>query len=228
MISAPFSLPTRRVCSPRISPQGRADWCGCESRATAAQLDDAVALTGAGGRGLPRYVLDRGHLVRRLDPVWGTDEQAKEADDDTFYYTKTAPWHERLNQRTWLAFEDHLVSNTNNRDLPISIFTGPMFCDCNVLYRGVRVPEEFWKVVVMVTPAGEPHCTAYLLSQREMLDDLEFQFGAFRTYQTPVHRIEAKTGLDFGRLKEFDPLAGTESLGGSPSLLLEDLESILI
>ncbi|TVQ04894.1 MAG: hypothetical protein EA381_00030 [Planctomycetaceae bacterium] len=79
-----------------------------------------------------------------------------------------------MNQRTWLTLENHLLSNTNNRDMHISVFAGPVFRDCNVLYRGVPVPEELWKVVVMVTPMGEPHCTAYLLSQREVSDELEF------------------------------------------------------
>jgi len=118
-------------------------------------------------------VLDRGILVRRLDPAWWTDDQAKEADDDTSYYTNAAPQHERLNQRTWLALDDYLLGNTNNRDMHTSVFTGPVFRDCDVLYRGVRIIEEFWKVVVMVMPAGEPHCTAYLPTQREMLEDLK-------------------------------------------------------
>ena len=118
-------------------------------------------------------MLDRGILVRRLDPAWWTDDQAKEADDDTSYYTNAAPQHERLNQRTWLALDDYLLGNTNNRDMHTSVFTGPVFRDCDVLYRGVRIIEEFWKVVVVVTPAGEPHCTAYLLTQREMLEDLK-------------------------------------------------------
>jgi endonuclease G len=36
--------------------------------------------------------LDRGHLVRRLDPAWGgSHEQAKVANDDTFHFTNCTP-----------------------------------------------------------------------------------------------------------------------------------------
>lgn len=71
--------------------------------------------------------LDRGHLVRRLDPVWGNDEIAKRANQDTFHYTNAAPQHKDLNQRIWLELENYLLDNANNRDLKISVFTGSIF-----------------------------------------------------------------------------------------------------
>ncbi len=43
--------------------------------------------------------LDRGHMVRRLDPVWGG--QATLANEDTFHYTNACPQHANLNQKTW-------------------------------------------------------------------------------------------------------------------------------
>lgn len=41
--------------------------------------------------------LDRGHMVRRLDPVWG--EHAEAANDDTFHFTNSTPQHKNLNQK---------------------------------------------------------------------------------------------------------------------------------
>ncbi|MFF3249309.1 DNA/RNA non-specific endonuclease [Streptomyces sp. NPDC002870] len=35
--------------------------------------------------------LDKGHLVRRLDPVWGTGREAETANSDTFHCTNAAP-----------------------------------------------------------------------------------------------------------------------------------------
>ncbi len=55
--------------------------------------------------------------------------------------------------------------------------------------------------------------TAYLQTQKNLLEDLEFAYGSYRTYQVAVSRIEAITGLDFGRLRDFDPLANMESTG---------------
>jgi endonuclease G, mitochondrial len=156
--------------------------------------------------------LDRGHLVRRLDPVWGTPAEASLAEVDTFHYTNAAPQHSRLNQRTWLALEDHLLDSAIQNNLRITVFTGPVFRESDSTYRDVyRIPQEFWKVVAMVAPSGELHATAYRLSQRELVGDLEFVFGEFRTYQTTIETIEDLTGLSFGRLTEFDPMGQSES-----------------
>ncbi len=173
--------------------------------------------------------IDRGHLVRRNDPVWGSNAEARQAENDTFHYTNAAPQHQDLNQKTWLQLEDHLLNNTNAKDLKISVFTGPVFSEADIEYRGVQIPEQFWKVVAMVAPGGTLHATAYLLSQRQFLDDLEFVFGKFRTYQTSVAKIEELTGLSFGKLSQHDPLNGTESAdGGRPMIMLDGLESIVL
>ncbi len=41
--------------------------------------------------------LDRGHLVRRRDPVWGNS--AEEANKDTFYFTNASPQHKKIKSR---------------------------------------------------------------------------------------------------------------------------------
>jgi endonuclease G, mitochondrial len=156
--------------------------------------------------------VDRGHLVRRNDPVWGSDDEAKQAENDTFHFTNAAPQHADLNQKEWLKLEDYLLQNANSKDLKISVFTGPVFSETDIMYRGEKIPEQFWKVVAMIGPQGNLHATAYLLSQRQFLDDLEFVFGKFRTYQTSIQHIEQLTGLSFGKLKECDPLISTEGL----------------
>jgi endonuclease G len=157
-----------------------------------------------------RNDLDQGHLVRRTDPVWG--RAAATANEDTFHFTNCAPQHKNLNRRTWLELEDYILKNADNRDLRVSVFTGPVFRADDMPYRGVyRLPAEFWKVVVMVKPGRKLSATAYLQTQKNLIEDLEFIYGAVQTYQVPVSRIEAITGLDFGDLRNHDPLADTES-----------------
>ncbi|CAK9062545.1 Uncharacterized protein y4fB, partial [Durusdinium trenchii] len=134
------------------------------------------------------------------------------ADEDTYHYTNAAPQHARLNQRDWLALEDYLLMNTNRDDQKLTVFTGPVFTCCDTAYRGTTLPEDFWKVAVMVH-RGELLATGYLLSQKQFMDDLEFVIGEFRTYQTPITAIERMTGLKFGTLSEHDPMASTESFG---------------
>ena len=159
-----------------------------------------------------RNDLDQGHLVRRNDPVWG--RPAATANEDTFHFTNCAPQHKHLNRRTWLGLEDYILKNADNFDLKVSVFTGPVFRADDMPYRGeYQLPAEFWKVVVMRKTDRSLSATAYLQTQKNLLEDLEFAYGAYRTYQVPVARIEAITGLDFGPLRDHDPLADTESAG---------------
>jgi len=41
----------------------------------------------------------------------------------------------------------------------------------------------------------------------------EFSYGAYRTYQVTIARIEELTGLSFGSLSQLDPLEGLEVTG---------------
>jgi endonuclease G, mitochondrial len=157
--------------------------------------------------------LDRGHLVRRLDPVWGPD--AADANVDTFHFTNSAPQHLKLNRRTWVDLEDYVLQSASAHELKVCVFTGPVFRADDMLYRGeYRIPAEFWKVVVMVRTDGQLSATAYLQTQKNLIESLEFAYGEYRTYQVPVAQVEGITQLDFGRLRDHDPLAGIESAGG--------------
>jgi len=63
----------------------------------------------------------------------------------------------------------------------------------------------------MPKATGKLSATAYLLSQESLLRGLEaeveFSYGAYRTYQVQVAQIASLTGLSFGSLAELDPLA---------------------
>ena len=154
--------------------------------------------------------LDRGHMVRRLDPVWG--KEAQKANDDTFVYTNSTPQHARLNQKTWNDLEDYILTNTKANGLRVNVFTGPLFGATDPVYRGVKLPEQFWKVVSVVNgDTKKLHATAYILSQKDLISELEFVFGQFRTYQLPIATLEKKAGLSFGKLSSFDPLRAVEA-----------------
>ncbi|WP_206784691.1 DNA/RNA non-specific endonuclease [Amycolatopsis sp. MtRt-6] len=182
-------------------------------------LDPRVAVTEQIGEEIYRAnPLDRGHLVRRLDPAWGaTEAVAQLGNDDTFHFTNCSPQHKDFNQNktTWAGLEDYVLNNADNHDLKVSVLTGPVLAADDDQYRGVQLPRQFWKVVAMVRKDGTLSATAYLLSQAELIEGLEaateFNYGAYRTYQVPVHRIADLTGLSFGDLPAADPLAGLES-----------------
>ncbi|HEX2408396.1 MAG TPA: DNA/RNA non-specific endonuclease [Nitrososphaeraceae archaeon] len=150
--------------------------------------------------------LDRGHLVRRLDPVWGP--YFKDANEDTFHFSNCSPQHKNLNQKTWLGLEDYILRNADVHDLKVNVFTGPVFNQNDLIYRGkYLIPSEFWKVVTIIK--NDDHSissTAYLQTQKQLIEGLKFIFGEYKTYQVQVTKIESLTGLDFGNLRNFDPL----------------------
>ena len=153
--------------------------------------------------------LDKGHLVRRLDPVWGSS--ALVANEDTFHFTNCSPQHKNLNQKTWLDLEEYILQNTNKHNLKVNVFTGPIFRSDDVLYRGkFQIPAEFWKVAVMIKDNNDISATGYLQTQKNLLIDLEFAFGKYKTYQVPLRKIESLTNLNFGSLRSFDPIANLE------------------
>ena len=158
--------------------------------------------------------LDLGHLVRRLDPAWGeSDGVAKLANDDTFHFTNCSPQHKDFNRNKtrWAGMEDYILRHADNLKFKVNVFTGPVFAPDDDAYRGVQLPRQFWKVVTMVKADGQLSATAYLLSQSDLISGLRtrepFSYGAYRTYQVPVRRIEEVTGLSFGTLADADPLA---------------------
>jgi len=157
--------------------------------------------------------LDRGHLVRREDPNWGPDAQI--ANDDTFHFTNCAPQMSGFNQRTWLGLESYLLDNTRRWRERITVFSGPIFHEDDLLYRGIQLPTAYWKVVAFLDDDGKPSATAYMIDQVRELATLEAVFGAFKTYQRSIRQIERLTNIDFGELVKFDGFSNEEAATGT-------------
>jgi endonuclease G len=167
-------------------------------------------------------VLDRGHLVRRQDPVWG--DTAEVANEDTFSFANACPQHEGFNQKTWLSLEDYVLKGATQGSGKgrISVFTGPVFADDDSTYRGARLPKQFWKMVAWVDGKGQLAASAYMISQEDLLERFlagqrrrgrrEMAYGAFKTYQTTLRLVEELTGLRFTDLGDADVLGGRESI----------------
>lgn len=164
--------------------------------------------------------LDRGHLVRRLDPCWGsTRDEVIAAHHDTFHYTNCSPQHKGFNryQTYWGGMEDYILDNANSKNLRVTVFTGPVFRDDDPVYmtptgHQLQLPLEYWKVVAMVKADGQLSATGYLLSQSTHVNTMleEFAFGAYREFQTRISEIESLTDLDFRGLAAHDAFSGTQ------------------
>lgn len=175
--------------------------------------------------------LDRGHMTRREDPVWGaTRKIAKIANEDTFHYINACPQHKDLNQNksTWQGLENYILDNARSYNLKVTVITGPVFADKDMLYRGVLIPNEFWKVVVIAGSKTKLSVTAYLLSQKNLLGGLDeiagFKYSQYKTFQVSVKHIEQLTNLSFGKLSKADPLNTTDE--GINLIEVRDYENI--
>ncbi|WP_140799486.1 DNA/RNA non-specific endonuclease [Myxococcus xanthus] len=154
---------------------------------------------------------DRGHLVRRQDPIWGPVSEARRANEATFYFTNAAPQHANFNQDEWLVLEDWVLERAADFSYRLCVFTGPVLSDDDPPLRDAQIPAGFWKVVVLrdATAGGaDLSVVAFFMKQTEMLHDkLGKKLLQLKRYQVTLQAIEAWTGLDFGALKDADELA---------------------
>jgi endonuclease G len=174
------------------------------------RLDDRIpAEWQAGPEVYARNDLDRGHLVRRRDPVWGPD--ARRADSDTFHYTNAAPQASGFNQsqELWVGLEDHVLEYADANDLRISVLTAPVLGERDIPYRGIRIPLRFFKIAAWCRGA-ELRAAGFVLDQSPVLDrddldrgvaaDRTPDLGPFRTFQVPIADIAGLGRLDLGPL----------------------------
>ncbi|QHC55762.1 endonuclease G [Rathayibacter tanaceti] len=173
-------------------------------------LDDRVpASEQTGSEVYARNDLDRGHLVRRRDPVWGEAAEARAANRDSFCYTNAAPQASGFNQsqELWLGLETLVLEYAQTWRTRLSVFTGPVLAGDDPVYRGVGIPRRFWKIAAWSPDGASLATSAYLLDQSELIEPVReglVPLGGFRTFQLPVAEIGTLTGLDVSALAEAD------------------------
>ena len=166
---------------------------------------------------------DRGHLVKRLDPCWGTQAAALVAERDTFHWSNAAPQTSGFNQgkaksllgqtegRLWQGIENYILRNAWAMDTKVSLFTGPVFDSKDPIYSDktgkmkIQVPMMFWKVLVWsekgklksLALKADQTKTMQKKSGREALTDAD-QLKLMEHFLTTVGKIEELTGFEFG------------------------------
>ena len=160
-----------------------------------------------------RNDLDRGHLVRRADAVWGNAAEARRGNEDTFHYTNAAPQAAAFNQgeELWLGLETYLLTHAATWQRRLVVVTAPVLDPGDPVYRGVQLPLRFVKVAAFVAEGGLA-ATGYVLDQTDLIGTLPQAvdepppLGAFRTFQAPIADVAALTGLDLDQLAAVDRL----------------------
>ena len=147
--------------------------------------------------------LDRGHIARRADLLWGRLPEANQSNRDSFHHTDITPQMDDLNHISrdglWGRLEDALYEDVEVDDLRVSVFGGPVFRGEDRIHRGTAPPREYWKLVAF-TDNGTPKARAFLptqdLDQLRALPDLD-EFRVYRVYRVTLAELEERTLLHF-------------------------------
>ncbi|MBF4462022.1 MULTISPECIES: DNA/RNA non-specific endonuclease [unclassified Rathayibacter] len=195
-------------------------------------LDDRIpASEQTGPEVYARNDLDRGHLVRRRDPVWGEPAEARAANHDSFCYTNAAPQASGFNQSSelWLGLETLVLEYAQTWRTRLSVFTGPVLAADDPVYRGTGIPRRFWKIAAWSPDGSTLATSAYLLDQSALVDEVRegiAPLGGFRTFQLPVSEVGELTGLDVAALAAADVLA-SPGIRAEPWRELLDAEDVV-
>jgi endonuclease G len=171
--------------------------------------------------------IDRGHMVRRRDPVWGPNPN--QASNDTFAFTNAGLQHGSLNQKTWLDLENFILEQSQEKDMKLTVMTGPVFSPDDPSFNNngrmsepTQIPQEFWKVVVWNDSEEGLKGAAFIQSQKDYVGQgmfkTDFDPGEMSVYQMPLSDLEKVTKLDFGDIG--DTASGTHRVRDAKDALL--------
>lgn len=172
--------------------------------------------------------LDRGHIARRADLVWGEAAEAQQANEDSFFYTNIAPQMDDFNQSSqegiWGQLENALYEQVDVEDLKVTVFGGPVFQLSDQVYRGVGLPSEYWKLIAFKED-GLLKTRAFLLTQD--LDQLRVALALdeFRVYQVSVGELAQRTDLKFAEsIQTADDLVAIRAEARAPLSAITEIE----
>ncbi|MFH1011861.1 MAG: DNA/RNA non-specific endonuclease [bacterium] len=189
------------------------------------------------------HYFDRGHLTRRTDPTWGTEDEAERANGDTYHFTNCSPQHFRFNETTkyWQGAERYVLENgllETESKKRISVFQGPLFDDTIDCWSDdVQIPSSFFKVIVWMGASGLKS-VGLIVDQSQLMSETRKALGGpkevasvdVHQWRVAVSQIEKRTGLDFGQaIRKADTITSSAqpTVGEEAGILLHSFEDLL-
>jgi endonuclease G len=194
---------------------------------------------------------DRGHMSRYQDAKW-TNPALKYNELRngvyTCFYSNACPQVPGLNRASGVwgklekaVLEKGVKKQTDANETKMTVFNGPIFNkNIDKIFRGVRTPMEFFKIIVWTDDVNNLKATAFKLSQELLVSDIHFDESfrlgdlealdidkvmQFKNYQCTIESISDTTEIDFKGLQQYDTFKPNNA---GDDLLLKNEESIVL
>ncbi|MEL7528305.1 MAG: DNA/RNA non-specific endonuclease, partial [Pseudomonadota bacterium] len=132
--------------------------------------------------------LDRGHLIGRPEVDWGSAAEAHSASLDAFKAPNVALQFRELNRRTLIELDKWLEDLIG--DGRASILIGPVYNPDDPVWRGMVVPQAFWKIVAwQADPETEPRALGFILPHQASVDGDAISFSGYRHPADPLEHL---------------------------------------
>jgi len=190
---------------------------------------------------------DKGHMSRFEDADWGdTEQDALRNGVYTCFYTNACPQVAGLNRAggLWGQLEKAVlekgIKKEKGKQARMTVFNGPIFDDDkDRVFKGVKIPMQFYKIILWLNDSGKLRATAFKLSQEALVDDIKFdesmrldqealdidQDVVFKSFQCSIKSLSDLTHVDFKSLEKYDTF---KTVRGSEATVIKKTESIVL
>jgi endonuclease G len=120
------------------------------------------------------------------------------------------------------------------KESKISVFNGPIFKESDSVYKGIQIPMDFWKIILWYNDDKELKATAFKLSQKTLVDDIDFEAIdidlnlEFKQYQCSIKSLEKETDIDFSDIAKYDTYDNTNPNESLEITSEDELEKLII
>jgi endonuclease G len=190
---------------------------------------------------------DKGHMARFEDANWdSTEAKALRNSIYTCFYTNACPQVPTLNRTGfWGKLEKAVLEKGIKKEAGqlgrMTVFNGPIFnAETDKIFKGLRIPMEFFKIILWLDDSGKLKATAFKLSQIDLVGEVKFDESmrldeealdidkvvAFKTYQCSIKSLINLTKIDFKEILKYDTFKSNDD--DDDELFLGDEESIIL